>query len=58
VIELEENDLARGARCPTNREVPGVDVLVGVVVVASPHQLLGRATIADLGEPEDVLGHF
>jgi len=57
-VELEEHDLARDTRCPTNREVPGVDVMVGVVVIASQHQFLGRAAISDLGEPEDVLGHF
>ena len=54
-IELEEHNLAHSALRLSNRKVDRVDVRVGIVVVASQHQLLGRATVADLGEPEDIL---
>ncbi len=56
VIELKENDLAHAGLRRPNWEVPRVNVRVGMVVVASSHQLLGRAAVTDLGEPEDVLG--
>lgn len=55
VVELEENDLAHTTLRRPNREVPGVDVRVGIVVVTSLHQLLGRAAVADAGQVEDVL---